>query len=63
MGEMRNAYTVTTGKKLKRKDHLYTKAYVKGKLALLAKHNQNDQVKEDEMGGACSTNGGDEECV
>jgi hypothetical protein len=26
---------------------------------LLAKHNQNDQVKEDEMGRACSTNGGD----
>jgi hypothetical protein len=23
---------------------------------LLAKHNQNDQVKEDEMGRACSTN-------
>jgi hypothetical protein len=23
----------------------------------------NDQVKEDEMGRACSTNGGDEECV
>jgi hypothetical protein len=25
---------------------------------LLAKHNQNDQAKEDEMGRACSTNGG-----
>jgi hypothetical protein len=23
----------------------------------------NDQVKEDEMGRACSTNGGDEECI
>jgi hypothetical protein len=30
--------------------------------SVLAKHNQNDQVKEDEMGRACSTNGGDEEC-
>jgi hypothetical protein len=26
-------------------------------LVLFAKYNQNDQVKEDEMGGACSTNG------
>jgi hypothetical protein len=24
---------------------------------------KTDQVKEDEMGGACSTNGGDEECI
>jgi hypothetical protein len=23
----------------------------------------NDQVKEDEMGRACSTNGGEEECI
>jgi hypothetical protein len=23
----------------------------------------SDQVKEDEMGKACSTNGGDEECI
>jgi hypothetical protein len=23
----------------------------------------NDQVKEDEMGGACSTNGVEEECI
>jgi hypothetical protein len=23
----------------------------------------NDQVKEDEMGSACSTNGGEEECI
>jgi hypothetical protein len=33
------------------------------KLVLLAKHIQNDQVKEDEMDRARSTNGGDEECV
>jgi hypothetical protein len=26
-------------------------------LVLLAKHNLNDQVKEDEMGRTCSTNG------
>jgi hypothetical protein len=25
--------------------------------------NLNDQVKEDEMGRACSTNGGEEECI
>jgi hypothetical protein len=24
---------------------------------------QSDQVKEDEMGRACSTNGGEEECI
>jgi hypothetical protein len=24
---------------------------------------KNDQVKEDEMGRACSTNGGEEECI
>jgi hypothetical protein len=30
---------------------------------LLAKHNENDQVKEDEMGRACSTDGGEEECI
>jgi hypothetical protein len=28
-----------------------------------AKYNYNDQVKEDEMGRACSTNGGQEECL
>jgi hypothetical protein len=33
------------------------------KLALLAKHNHNDQVKEDEMGRACSTNEGEEESI
>jgi hypothetical protein len=26
-------------------------------------NNQNDQVKEDEMGRACSTNGGEEKCI
>jgi hypothetical protein len=24
---------------------------------------ENDHVKEDEMGGACSTNGGEKECI
>jgi hypothetical protein len=32
-------------------------------LVLFAKYNSNDQVKEDEMGSACRTNGGEEECV
>jgi hypothetical protein len=27
------------------------------------KYNYNDQVKKDEMGGACSTNRGEEECI
>jgi hypothetical protein len=27
------------------------------------KYNYNDQVKKDEMGGACSTSGGEEECM
>jgi hypothetical protein len=30
---------------------------------LLAKYNYNDQVKEDEMGVACSTKRGEEECI
>jgi hypothetical protein len=30
---------------------------------LLAKHNQNDQVKEEEMDRECSTNEGDVECI
>jgi hypothetical protein len=30
---------------------------------LFAKYNLKDQVKEDEMDGACSTNGGEEECI
>jgi hypothetical protein len=28
-----------------------------------AKYNQNDQVKENEMDRACSTNEGEEECI
>jgi hypothetical protein len=28
-----------------------------------SKHNYKDQAKEDEMGRACSTNGGEEECI
>jgi hypothetical protein len=30
---------------------------------LFAKYNYNYQVKEDEMGRACSTIGGEEECI
>jgi hypothetical protein len=30
---------------------------------IFSKHNYSDQVKEDEMGRACSTNGGEEECI
>jgi hypothetical protein len=30
---------------------------------LFAKYNYNYQVREDEMGGACSTNGREEECI
>jgi hypothetical protein len=30
---------------------------------LFSKYNQNNQVEEDEMGGPCSTYGGEEECV
>jgi hypothetical protein len=30
---------------------------------LFAKYNWNYQVKEDEMSRACSTNGGEEECI
>jgi hypothetical protein len=30
---------------------------------LFAKYNENNQVEEDEMGGPCSTNGGEEELV
>jgi hypothetical protein len=33
------------------------------KLALFIKYNQNDQVTECEIGGACSTNEGEEELV
>jgi hypothetical protein len=29
----------------------------------LAKYNQNNQVEEDEIGGACSTNGGEEQRI
>jgi hypothetical protein len=30
---------------------------------LFSKYNYNDQVKEDEMGRACSTNGGEDACI
>jgi hypothetical protein len=33
------------------------------KLILFSKHYLNDQDKEDEMGRACSTNGGEDECI
>jgi hypothetical protein len=36
---------------------------VEGKLVLFAKYNCNDQVKEDEMGRACGTNGVEEEYI
>jgi hypothetical protein len=29
----------------------------------LPKYNLNDQVKEDELGRECGTNGGEEECI
>jgi hypothetical protein len=32
-------------------------------LVLFSKYNQNDQVKEDEMGRACSTNREEAECI
>jgi hypothetical protein len=32
-------------------------------LVLFTKYNWNDEVKEDEMGRACSTNGVEEECI
>jgi hypothetical protein len=28
-----------------------------------AKYNENDKVKEDEIGRACSIHGGEEECI
>jgi hypothetical protein len=31
-----------------------------GRILWNAKYKQNDQVAEDEMGGACSTNGGED---
>jgi hypothetical protein len=35
----------------------------KGEIILFAKDNQDNQVEEDEIGGACRTNGGEEERV
>jgi hypothetical protein len=32
-------------------------------LVLLATHNYNEKIKEDEMGVACSTNEGENECI
>jgi hypothetical protein len=32
-------------------------------LVIFAKHNYNDQVTKDGKGRACSTNGGEEECI
>jgi hypothetical protein len=32
-------------------------------LVYFSKYNMNVQIKEDEMGRACSTNGGEEECI
>jgi hypothetical protein len=33
------------------------------KLVLFSKYNYSDQVKKDEIGGACSRNAGEEECI
>jgi hypothetical protein len=30
---------------------------------ILRKYNYNDQIKEDEMGRACTTHGGEQECI
>jgi hypothetical protein len=38
-------------------------AIITSKLVLFSKYNYNDQVKRDEMGRPCSTNGGEEECI
>ena len=32
-------------------------------IVFLSKYNSGDQIKEDEMGGACGTYGGDEKCI
>jgi hypothetical protein len=32
-------------------------------VGILFSNSNDDQVKEDEIGRACSTNGGDEECI
>jgi hypothetical protein len=32
-------------------------------LKFFSKYNYNNQVEKDEMGEACSTNGGEEECI
>jgi len=37
----------------------YTELFI----VFLSKYNSGDQIKEDEMGGACGTYGGDEKCV
>jgi hypothetical protein len=37
--------------------------YIYSSFVLFAKYNKNNQVEEDEKGGACSTNGGEEERV
>jgi hypothetical protein len=33
------------------------------KLVLFSKHNENDEVKEDDMGRACSTHGKEKEWI
>jgi hypothetical protein len=37
--------------------------YRRSMYVLFAKYNKNNQVKEDEVGGACGPNGGKEKCV
>jgi hypothetical protein len=43
--------------------HINTQSVLDYELVLFSKYNQNDQVKEGEMGRAYSTNGGEEECI
>jgi hypothetical protein len=35
----------------------------KSRILFFAKYNYTEQVKEDEMGRACDTHGGEEECI
>jgi hypothetical protein len=41
----------------------WIKLHNEEQLGLFAKYNYNDQVNENEMGRACSTNRGEEECI
>jgi hypothetical protein len=41
----------------------FSNIYGSKNLVLFAKYNQNNEIKEDEVGGTCSPNGGKEKCV